>query len=49
MLAYPKAESLGGKPGDVEAEPLVDTVTDTLEGAEAETLGDTLAIWTPRH
>ena len=30
-------------------EALVDTVTCTLVTAEAETLGDTLAMWTPRH
>lgn len=44
-----KAETLGDKPGDVEAEALVDTVTCTLVTAEAETLGDTSAMWTPRH
>lgn len=48
-LAYPMAESLGDKPGDVEAGKLVDTVTYTLEAAEAQTLCDTFAMWTPRQ
>lgn len=48
-LGYPKAETLGDKPGDVEAEELVDSVTYTPVAAESETLGDTSAMWTPRH